>query len=138
MKTPMVFVDVAAPKPVGRPLRFSGLGGALSHAARFLRSLFGGSGTAGSAGPPPGEAAALSLASVAFRGRLAFEYPVFRPTYLARPTEEPEEVPDQPDPPPSSGSRLQTEEEHRARLLQVLRNIFDGLLPGDGLPRWEG
>jgi hypothetical protein len=138
MKTRMLYVDEVTSNPLGRPLRYSGLGDALSHAARFLRLLFGGSASAGDPGTSSEGATALSLAAMSVRGPLAFEYPVFRPTYQARPAEEPDEVPDQPDPPPSTGSRLDREGDHLARLLLVLRNVFGGLPPGKGLTRWRG
>jgi len=140
MKTPMLYANEPARMPLAAPLRFSGLERILSQAARYLRLLWGASPAAGG-GPDPWrqEPATAALAVSTSGGDLegpSFLYPPFKPSYLVRPTTDPDDDPDQPDPPPTSGYRV-AEPGHFDRLLQVLRNIFGGDPPGKGLKPWS-
>jgi len=130
MKTPMLYANQPARKPLAAPLRFSD-----------LRLLWGGSlATGGGPHPWRQEPATVALAAATSGDDLggpSFVYPPFKPSYLVRPTPDPDEDPDQPDPPPTSGYRVDRESGHFERLLQVLRNVFDGDPPGQGLRPWS-
>jgi hypothetical protein len=142
MKPRTSYLDVRVATPPAEPLRLSSLGSALGRLVRrCVRSLSpgGGSGDPGGRhGQPPRVALALATPGDG-AAESRYVYPPFLPSYhLARPTQDPDEDPDQPDPPPSSGYRDDLDTGPFARLLRVLRNVFGGDPPGQGLPPWKG